>query len=140
MAPDQAAARDGDDCRDRDRALGPRQRRKLAAARCPIVGKRGMHAAIATPIVVEGRYWGVTLAATSRTTSRTAPSDGRRFHGARRDGVANAQADQELRELADTQAALRRLAMLIARANHPKRYSRPRPGRRSGISVTAPPG
>jgi signal transduction histidine kinase len=34
--------------------------------------------------------------------------------------IANAQADQELRELADTQAALRRLAMLVARGEPPE--------------------
>jgi signal transduction histidine kinase len=34
--------------------------------------------------------------------------------------VANAQAQQELRELADTQAALRRLAMLVARGEPPE--------------------
>ena len=34
--------------------------------------------------------------------------------------IANAQAEQELRELADTQAALRRLAMLVARGEPPE--------------------
>jgi signal transduction histidine kinase len=87
----------------------------------PIVGKLGVHAAIATPIVVEGRYWGVTVAATSRedfpagTESRMAD-----FMELAATAVANAQADQELRELADTQAALRRLAMLIARGEPPE--------------------
>jgi signal transduction histidine kinase len=86
----------------------------------PIVGKLGMHAAISTPIVVEGRYWGVTVAATSQedfpagTESRMAD-----FMELAATAVANAQADQELRELVDTQAALRRLAMLIARGEPP---------------------
>ena len=34
--------------------------------------------------------------------------------------IANARAEQELRELADTQAALRRLAMLVARGAPPE--------------------
>ncbi len=34
--------------------------------------------------------------------------------------IANAQAEQELRELADTQAALRRLATLVARGEPPE--------------------
>jgi signal transduction histidine kinase len=86
-----------------------------------IVGKLGMRAAIATPIVVEGRYWGVTVAATSRadfpagTESRMAD-----FVELAATAIANAQADQELRELADTQAALRRLAMLVARGEPPE--------------------
>ncbi len=86
-----------------------------------IVGKLGMRAAIAAPIVVEGRYWGVTVAATSRadfpagTESRIAD-----FMELAATAIANAQADQELRELADTQAALQRLAMLVARGEPPE--------------------
>ena len=86
-----------------------------------IVGKLGMRAAIATPIVVEGRYWGVTVAATSRedfpagTESRMA--DFMELAGM---AIANAQAEQRLRELADTQASLRRLAMLVARGVSPE--------------------
>ena len=81
-----------------------------------VVRGLGLRAAIATPIVVEGRYWGVTVAATSRedfpagTESRMAD-----FVELAATAVANAQADQELRELADTQAALRRLATVVAR-------------------------
>ena len=86
-----------------------------------IVGKLGMRAAIATPIVIEGRYWGVTVAATSRadfpagTEARMAD-----FMELAATAIANAQADQQLRELADTQAALRRLAMLVARREPPE--------------------
>jgi signal transduction histidine kinase len=81
-----------------------------------IVGRLGMRAAVATPIVAEGRYWGVTVAGTSRedfpagTESRMAD-----FMELAAMAIANARAEQELRELADTQAALRRLAMLVAR-------------------------
>ncbi len=81
-----------------------------------VVRGLGLRAAIATPIVVEGRYWGVTVAATSRedfpagTESRMAD-----FVELAATAVANAQADQELSELADTQAALRRLATVVAR-------------------------
>ena len=86
-----------------------------------IVGKLGMRAAIATPIVVEGRYWGVTVAATSRedfpagTESRMA-----NFMELAGMAIANAQAEERLRELADTQASLRRLAMLVARGESPE--------------------
>jgi signal transduction histidine kinase len=86
-----------------------------------IVGKLGMRAAVATPIVVGGRRWGVTVAATSRedfpagTESRTAD-----FMELAAMAIANAQGEQELRELAGTQAALRRLATLVARDEPPE--------------------
>ena len=86
-----------------------------------IVGRLGLRAAVATPIVVEGRYWGVTVAATPRedfpagTESRVAD-----FMELAATAIANAQAEQKLRELADTQAALRRLATLVARGEPPE--------------------
>ena len=86
-----------------------------------IAGKLGLRAAIATPIVVEGRYWGVTVAATSQedfppgTESRMAD-----FMELAALAIANAQAGDKLRELADTQAALRRLAMLVAHGEQPQ--------------------
>src|SRR3984893_13505151 len=86
-----------------------------------IVGRLGRRAAGGTPIGVGGRRWGVTVAATSRedfpagTESRMA--DFMELAGM---AIANAQAGQELRELADTQAALRRLAMLVARGEPPE--------------------
>jgi len=86
-----------------------------------ITGKLGLRAVVATPIVVGGRHWGVTVAATSRedfpagTESRMAD-----FMELAALAIANAQAQQELRELADTQAALRRLAMLVARGEPPE--------------------
>jgi signal transduction histidine kinase len=85
------------------------------------VGTLGMRAGVATPIVVGGRRWGVTVAATSRedfpagTESRMAD-----FMELAAMAIANAKAEQELRELADTQAALRRLAMLVARGEPPE--------------------
>ena len=86
-----------------------------------IVGRLGLRAAVATPIVVEGRYWGVTVAATPQedfpagTESRMAD-----FMELAATAIANAQAEQRLRELADTQAALRRLATLVARGEPPE--------------------
>ena len=86
-----------------------------------IVGRLGLRAAVATPIVVGGRYWGVTVAATSRedfavgTESQMAD-----FMELAAMAIANAQAEEELRELAGTQAALRRLATLVARGEPPE--------------------
>jgi signal transduction histidine kinase len=85
------------------------------------VASLGMRAAVATPIVVGGRHWGVTVAATSRedfppgTESRMAD-----FIELAGMAIANAKADQDLRGLADTQAALRRLATLVARGAPPE--------------------
>jgi GAF domain-containing protein len=68
-----------------------------------LAGTLGMRAAVATPIVVGGRRWGVMVAATSRedfpagTESRMAD-----FMELAAMAVANAQAEQELRELAGT--------------------------------------
>jgi signal transduction histidine kinase len=86
-----------------------------------VVRGLGVRAAMATPIVVEGRFWGVTVATTSRedfpagTEARMAD-----FVELAAMAIANARAEQELRELADTQAALRRLAMLVARGEPPE--------------------
>jgi signal transduction histidine kinase len=85
------------------------------------VGTLGMRAGVATPIVVGGRRWGVTVAATSLedfpvgTESRMAD-----FMELAATAIANAKAEQELRELVETQAALRRLAMLVARGERPE--------------------
>ena len=86
-----------------------------------IVGELGLRAAVGTPIIVGGRHWGVTVAATSRedfpagTESRMAD-----FMELAAMAIANARAEEELRELADTQAALRRLATLVARGEPPE--------------------
>jgi signal transduction histidine kinase len=92
-------------------------------ARSPLgalTGRLGLRAVVAVPIVVGGQRWGVTVAATSRedfppgTESRIAE-----FTGLAAMAVANAQGQEKLRELADTQASLRRLAMLVARGAPP---------------------
>ncbi|HJY60017.1 MAG TPA: GAF domain-containing sensor histidine kinase [Streptosporangiaceae bacterium] len=86
-----------------------------------IAGKLGLRAAVATPVVAGGRYWGVTVAATLRedfpadTESRMAD-----FVELAGMAIANAEAEHRLRELADTQASLRRLAMLVARGESPE--------------------
>jgi signal transduction histidine kinase len=85
------------------------------------VGTLGMRAGVATPIVIGDRHWGVTVAATSRrrfpagTESRMAA-----FMELTATAIANAKTRQELYELADTQAALRRLATLVARGEAPE--------------------
>jgi signal transduction histidine kinase len=86
-----------------------------------IVGRLGLRAAVATPVVAGGRYWGVMVAATSRedfpadTESRM--EDFGELAGL---AIANAEAEERLRQLADTQASMRRLAMLVARGEPPE--------------------
>jgi signal transduction histidine kinase len=86
-----------------------------------VVRGLGLRAAMATPILVEGRFWGVTVVATSRedfpadTESRMAD-----FTELAATAIANAQAEEQLRRLAETQAALRRLATLVARGEPPE--------------------
>ena len=86
-----------------------------------LISKLGLRAVLATPIEVGGHQWGVTVAATSQedfpagTESRMAD-----FIELAATAIANAQAEQNLRELVDTQASLRRLAMLIARGEPPE--------------------
>ena len=82
-----------------------------------LTGKLGLRAAVAAPIVVEARYWGVAAAATVRadfppgTESRLAD-----FTELAATAIANAHREKKLLELADTQAALRRLATLAPTA------------------------
>jgi signal transduction histidine kinase len=86
-----------------------------------IIGRLGLRAAVATPVVAGGRYWGLTVAATSRedfpagTESRMAE-----FVELAGMAIANTETEQKLRELAGTQASLRRLAMLVARGEPPE--------------------
>jgi signal transduction histidine kinase len=86
-----------------------------------LMGKLGLRAVVAAPIVVEAHYWGVAAAATVRadfppgTESRLAD-----FTELAATAIANAHREKKLRELADTQAALRRLATLVAEGEPPE--------------------
>jgi signal transduction histidine kinase len=82
----------------------------------------GYHAAIAAPIMVQGRLWGVMVVASIRGELSPAGSEARlagftELVGA---AIANAQARVELRSYAEEQAALRRVATLVARAALPE--------------------
>ena len=86
-----------------------------------VVRSLRLRAAMATPIVVEGRFWGVTVAATVREDfpdgAEARMAD---FTALAAIAIANAQAEEQLRKLADTQSALRRLATLVARGEPPE--------------------
>jgi signal transduction histidine kinase/putative methionine-R-sulfoxide reductase with GAF domain len=78
----------------------------------------GVRAAVAVPVRVEGRSWGL-LAATSDGTPLPADTEHRlaRFTDVVAAAVGTAQAWRRLQDLAGEQAALRRVAELVARGS-----------------------
>jgi len=88
----------------------------IAKAACEI----GLHAAVGVPVNVEGALWGVMVVG-SRTEPLPVGIEGRLagFTELAATAIANAQARVELRGFADEQAALRRVATLVARAAPP---------------------
>ena len=84
--------------------------------------KRGIRAAVATPIVVDGRLWGAMVGAT-RKTERLPPDTVARigaFTELVATAIANTEARAEVARLAQEQAALRRVATLAAREGPPR--------------------
>jgi signal transduction histidine kinase len=81
----------------------------------------GIRASVGVPISVEGRLWGVMIVASGREVLR-AQTEARLagFTELVATAIANAQARTELRGFAEEQAALRRVATLVARAAAPE--------------------
>ena len=83
--------------------------------------RHGIRSAVGCPILVEGRLWGAMVVA--KYKSEPFPSDTEQrisqFAEAVATAIANAEARAELRRLADEQAALRRVATLVAEAAAP---------------------
>jgi signal transduction histidine kinase/CHASE3 domain sensor protein len=81
----------------------------------------GIRASVGCPIVVGGRTWGVIAASTTRDAPFPPDTEARiaDFTELAATAIANAQARDELRRVADEQAALRRVATLVARAAPP---------------------
>jgi signal transduction histidine kinase len=80
-----------------------------------------MRAAVGVPVRVEGRLWGAILAGSTREP--LPPATEARLAGFTElvaTAIANAQARVELRGYAEEQAALRRVAVLVARAAPPQ--------------------
>jgi GAF domain-containing protein len=78
----------------------------------------GFRSSVGAPISVEGRPWGLILVAYTREEPLPADTEARLagFTELVATAVANAQARVELRGFAEEQAALRRVATLVARA------------------------
>jgi signal transduction histidine kinase len=83
--------------------------------------KFGLRAAVGVPVSVEGRLWGLMVVA-SRAGPLPAGTESQLagFTELAATAIANAQARAELRGFAEEQAALRRVAMLVARGAPPE--------------------
>jgi PAS domain S-box-containing protein len=81
----------------------------------------GIRSSVATPIVVEGRLWGTLIAVTSQSEPLPRETDSRirEFTELVATAIANAGARDELSTLVEEQAALRRVATLVAEGAAP---------------------
>ncbi len=81
----------------------------------------GLRSAVGVPITVEGRLWGVVTVGSAGAGSLPPDTEARLSGFTQLVGtaIANAQARVDLREYADEQAALRRVATLVAQAAPP---------------------
>jgi signal transduction histidine kinase len=83
----------------------------------------GWHSSVGAPITVEGRLWGV-LAVVSKSEQPLPRETERRlaeFAELFATAIANSEAHEQLAQLADEQAALRRVATLVAEGGTPDR-------------------
>jgi PAS domain S-box-containing protein len=82
-----------------------------------LAGEAGIRTAVGVPILVDGSPWGVMMALS--TEERELPADTEARLGAFTEliatAISNVQARDDLHDLADEQAALRRVATLVAR-------------------------
>jgi PAS domain S-box-containing protein len=76
----------------------------------------GIRSSVGTPIVVNGRPWGAMIAASGRREPLATDAESRigQFTALVATAIANAEARSSLSRLVDEQAALRRVAMLVA--------------------------
>jgi GAF domain-containing protein len=81
----------------------------------------GVRSAVGVPIIVEGGLWGLMMVAVTEGDPLPADAETRLagFTELVGTAIATAQAHSELRSFADEQAALRRVATLVARAAAP---------------------
>src|SRR4051794_22652620 len=81
----------------------------------------GIRSSVATPIVVEGQLWGTLIAVTSQSEPLPRQTDSRigEFTELVATAIANAGARDEVSKLVEEQAALRRVATLVAEGAAP---------------------
>src|SRR6266540_2874539 len=87
-----------------------------------IARRFGWNSSIAAPVIVEGRLWGVMLVATQRPEPFPAGAENRlaTFTDLVATAVANAQSHDQVRRFGDEQAALGRVATLVAAGAAPE--------------------
>jgi signal transduction histidine kinase len=87
-----------------------------------VVREAALRSAVGTPIIVDGRLWGLIAAGSSLEQPLPADTETRlvSFTELVATAVANAESRASLARLAEEQAALRRVAMLVARATAPQ--------------------
>jgi signal transduction histidine kinase len=106
-----------------------------------VIRKLGVHSGVAAPIRVEGRLWGVMRVSATGTEPLPADTEARLVGFTELVGtaIANAQARVELRGYAEEQAALRRVATLVAGGAPPEEVFAAvaaEAGRLLGVGVT----
>ena len=82
----------------------------------------GVRSSVGVPIIVEGKPWGL-IAVVSTTEEPPPPGTEERLAGFTElaaTAIANSQAREELRTIADEQASLRRVATLVAQGTTPE--------------------
>jgi signal transduction histidine kinase len=96
--------------------------RGAPGALAELARETGLRASVGAPIVVDGRLWGIITASWKGEESPPADTEERmaRFAQLLDTAIANADARTEVERLADEQAALRRVATLIARGMGPE--------------------
>jgi len=84
--------------------------------------ERGVRSAVATPIIVEGRLWGLVVVGARSEHPLPADTEARlaSFTELVATAIANAESRAGLARLAEEQAALRRVATLVARGVAPE--------------------
>ena len=94
----------------------------VSGAAAEVAREFGIRTVVAAPISVEGRLWGAMSLASTREQPLPADTEVRLagFTELAAAAIASAQARVELREFAEEQAALRRVATLVARAAPPE--------------------
>jgi PAS domain S-box-containing protein len=93
----------------------------IAGAHAQRVCEAGIRSGVGAPIVVDGKTWGAVIAFSTEPGAISADAESRlaRFTELVATAIANAQTRDDLHKLADEQAALRRVATLIARQASP---------------------
>ena len=104
------------------RDLAARAHRRLADATGAIASRAkatGVRSAAGTPIIVGGRLWGVMIATSVEPLPEDTVERLQSFTDLCATAVANAEARGEVERLAEDQAALRRVAVLVAQQPSP---------------------